>query len=156
MDDRISKKIRLKNYTQKDFVSYQPIVKEIDTSESSIYIDYIKLKEIFRYYHIISDGLKEVFEMYDNSILFQPIILTDLKEEMQKLYWRADIEKLECVTENSTMEDFFYEIGDIIKDKKIFIVRKDFQEHIIVNLYVAESILRRYMLGLTYSPIKSI
>ncbi|NLL06002.1 MAG: serine protease [Clostridiaceae bacterium] len=130
-----------------------PVQLYIKEKETNSYVDFIE-KPI----PLISDKLKQVFEMYEKDIFYKPVMLADVKKMKQNLYWLCipkDIEALSCQSEFK-MDGSLKKL--VISEKKvnfrkIFRITGIIEYIVILNQDVAESILRRDFYGITLKKI---
>lgn len=121
---------------------------EVIEKENAIYIDYLDKPR-----RIVSDALKALLVKYEDNLNFTAIVFTDVEKGSQRVYWLMDVAKKNCISH----ETVYYPDGGIkelvIDPKKveldcIFEVVGQKEFFTIVNLDVAESILRRPFLGI--------
>lgn len=105
--------------------------------------------------NLISDRLKLILESFLPKNIWKPYVFMDMKKEKQEIFWNLEAEiylpdKLEL---NSIGYPHRMQI-DVEKIPRIFrIVQKKGMVFIFLHLSVAESMLRRGILGLDYIPI---
>ncbi len=134
-----------------------PVQLYIKEKEENNYVDFID-KPI----PLISEKLKQVFEMHQKDIFYKPVMLADVKNMKQSLYWLAIPKLIECLSDQSEFKlDGAVKRLVINKNKadlhKIFRVTGVMEYIVIVNQDVAESILRRDFYGITLKKVdKSI
>lgn len=119
-----------------------------------VYVDFIE-----RPISLISDKLKPVIEKYQREVFFKPVILGDRKRMKQEVYWRLIPPSRSCLSEQSE----FYPtktIKKLVLDSRkvtgyhIFQIGGIMEKLIVVDLALAESILRRYPTGVCFQKIE--
>jgi hypothetical protein len=107
---------------------------------------------------IVSDELRRVIEFYDDTVLWKCVPLMDYKMERQETYWLPLIDKIDYLSD----ETEFYGDGSLKKlvlDKekigtqRIFRVNTIREKIVVVNLDIAESILRRSFAGVQLEAV---
>lgn len=110
---------------------------------------------------LVSSQLKELFQKFDAQIFFKPVVLADPKAMRQELYWLINPLSCDCIVAQSE----FNKNGSIkrlvidqckTEGKWIFKVAGIMEHWIIVNLGVAEAILRRELSGVRFIRVDSI
>lgn len=136
-----------------DFV-YSSVFAEVVEKENALYLDYLDKPQ-----RIVSDDLKKLLVKYEDNIDFTAIVFTDVKKGTQRLYWLIDIVKKNCISHETTYtpDGLIKEL--VINPKKveldcIFQVDTDKESFTIVNLDVAESMLRRPFLGFQLQRVR--
>jgi hypothetical protein len=127
---------------------------EVVEKENALYLDYLDKPR-----RIVSDDLKALLAKYEDNLDFTAIVFTDVKKGTQRVYWLMDIVKKNCISHETT----YYPDGQmkelVIDPKKvkldcIFQVDSKKQSFTIVNLDVAESMLRRPFLGIQLQRVR--
>ncbi|MEC0127799.1 hypothetical protein [Paenibacillus pabuli] len=109
---------------------------------------------------LMSDPLKKVIEMYDDDALFKCVVLAHPAEEMQQTYWLLLVDRLECLSD-LTEYDPWGRPSRIIIDRKmakghaVFRIAGIDDQRLVINLDIAESILRRDLWGISLEPLES-
>ncbi|MEC1179998.1 hypothetical protein P9B03_15970 [Metasolibacillus meyeri] len=136
-----------------DFIG-SSVFGEVVEKDNALYLDYLD-----RPRQIVSDALKELLAKYEDSLDFTAMIFTDVEEETQRIYWLMEVAKKNCISSATT----YYPDGTIkelvIDPKKveldcIFRVSSTRESFIVINLEVAESILRRPFIGIQLQRVK--
>lgn len=130
-----------------------PVQLSIKEKEENEYIDFIE-KPV----PIISDKMKQVFEMYQKDIFFKPLVLTDINKMKQDLYWLTIPQKVKCLSEKSEFKRDGSLHRLVIDSKKaspyrVFKIDGILEDFIIINTDTAESILRRDLYGFLLKTI---
>ncbi|MCP1311458.1 hypothetical protein [Paenibacillus tyrfis] len=117
------------------------------------YIDFIE-----RPVPLLSDPLKTVFDRYQPHIYYKLVVLADIKQMKQTLYWIAMPDTLACLSEESE----WHKNGSLktpvldprkVGHYKIFKISDSMADFIVVDLDVAESILRYNPTGIRLKTI---
>lgn len=125
----------------------------VQSSIHNIYPDIID-RPVF----LVSDEIKRVLELYDNSLIFKNVILTDIIYKIQKVYWLVLMEKISCLS-NKAEFDKASNIKKIVldskktEDKKMFLIAGIREVRVVINLDIAESLLRRFFLGVNLEEV---
>ncbi len=127
-----------------DDMPIQILIKEKEESE---YLDFIEKPVL-----MISEKMKQVFEMYQKDIFFKPVVLTDTEKMMQVLYWLTIPQKVKCLSKKSEFNKDGSLRKLVIDSKKaslykVFKIDGILEDFIIVNTDIAESMLRRDLYG---------
>lgn len=145
--------IPLKTDLDDDFVC-SSVFGEVIEKENALYLDYLEKPR-----RIVSEQLKKLLVKYEDNLAFTAIVFTDVKKGTQRIYWLLDIVKKHCISHETT----YYPDGRIkelvINPKKveldcIFQIDSKRESFTIVNLDVAESLLRRPFLGIQLQRVK--
>lgn len=145
--------IPLKTDLDADFVC-SSVFGEVVEKENAVYLDYLEKPR-----RIVSDDLKELLAKYEDNLDFTAIVFTDVKKGTQRVYWLMDIAKKNCISRETT----YYPDGQmkelVIDSKKVelncvFQVDGKKESFTLVNLEVAESMLRRPFLGIQLQRVK--
>lgn len=142
------------NFTKKELDLNHPIIKYVDVTFYTEITDYYFEKILFYNYYFISDEIKKIFEIYEETICFRPIFITNIKHKFQKIYWHVTLPETENIIKNkcSEIKNAVFDI-DRLKEKSIHKIVFQKQEYIAINLFVAESILRRLPIGICLKRI---
>lgn len=140
------------NVAEQDDGAVQYYVKGHSSIE---YVDFIE-----RPIPLITDAVKQVMERYDPKIFFKPVVLADPKRMRQTLYWLV----IPRIVEGLSSKSEFNKTGTlkrlVIDEKKvgdatIFRIDRVLEDQIVINLYVAESLLRRGFKGLRLKRVET-
>jgi len=114
------------------------------------WIDYYEKRNMMESTFFISEKMKKVFETYETDINFSPIMVE------KKKYWKITMKPIEeAMYGNFEKAEDMKLIEDVIKNRNVIMVQYRKRDYIVVNLYVAESMLRQYMLGIKYVKIQN-
>lgn len=125
----------------------------VEGQADSVYPDYIGKPVV-----LVADEVKKVLELHDPELVFKCAILSDPKHSMQKVYWLLLLPRVDCLSERTE----FHKTGAVkrivIDQEKaaghaIFRVRGLLEKHVFIPLDVAESLLRRELLGIRLEKV---
>lgn len=128
----------------------------VQAGKQSVYPDFIDEPVL-----LVSDELKKLLELYDYHLISKCTVLADIEEKTQKLYWLLLLNHIDCLSNQSTF-DKNGQIKDIVingeqaKGKKIFRIQGIKTPLVIINLDVAESILRRNFWGIQLKKLQTV
>ncbi|MDP4180319.1 MAG: serine protease [Bacillota bacterium] len=131
-----------------DTLNDEPVQVFIKEKAENEYIDFIE-KPI----PLITDKIKQVFDMYEKDIFYKPIMLADSKRMKVALYHLIVPQKLNCLSQKSefypdgTLKKLVLDKGKI-ESTKVFSVKGIKEDYLIIELDVVESILRRNSTGI--------
>lgn len=131
-----------------------PLQFYIEDSKEPDYVDFIE-----RPVPLVSDRLRKALQMYHREIFFAPVVLTDLKRALQKLYWYFKPPQVKCISNRTE----FYKNETIKKlvinqaqtsGYRVMQVNHLIQTFILFDLMVVESLLRRGFTGFSLERIE--
>ncbi|WCN36416.1 serine protease [Aneurinibacillus uraniidurans] len=131
-----------------------PPVVQIPVRESGEFVDFIE-----RPLPILSDRMKRVVTMHDPYVPVKLVVLVDRNEGKQEVYWHVMPPHVECLSAKSE----FHRDGTVkrlvleeepIKGYPMFTIAGIRERSIVVNLTVAESLLRRECLGIRLKRVE--
>jgi hypothetical protein len=107
---------------------------------------------------LISAELKELYQKFDPTIFFKPIVLADQEPMRQELYWLIHPPQCDCKSAESEFDkngSLQRLVIDHCKTKGMWLFRvAGIRERlIVVNLGVAECILRREFTGIRFERV---
>lgn len=162
----IPNSIELNLKTDNDYERRQIVEKQYADKVNDVSIVYTKDKKMSFYADVIdtptfliSEKVKEVFINYDDSIIIKCVILSGESSDTKKVYWMPLMDTIDCMSS----ETEFYKNGDLkklvldktkIEDKKIFRVANLKEYPVIINLDIAESLLRRFLSGIDITRVE--
>lgn len=151
-DIRIHTPINLNNY--KSTSNDRGGIYFIELSRNITIVDYIYKKKMFDIHHIVSDQIKEIFELYQDNMEFKAIFITDQKARMQYVYWELVSIPIECKLKEKNMilvpPSFMIEEKN---HKSIFIIKSEKLTYVIVRFDVAETVMGTNPLGIKFLPV---
>lgn len=102
----------------------------------------------------ISEAVKKVFYAYDDTICFKLFFLLNINTDQADLYYTSILPKIDCLKRNK-IDDKLYLNDREIAGQYIFKASGEpFKNGIIVNMEVAESLLRRNLKGFNYQRLE--
>lgn len=164
-DREIKNLIKLRDFTGSQQAIFtkeqQDQLNELSTlfvtgDEGSIYTDIITSPVL-----LISDALKKVFELYEHTIIYKTVVLSNIKEETQRVYHMAltdiigGLRDQTVFYKTSEQKDLVLD-GNKLQGHNIFQISKVMGHSLIVSLDVAESILRRDFIGISLQEIEVV
>ncbi|MDO3675714.1 hypothetical protein [Paenibacillus ehimensis] len=131
----------------------EQMVLQFYTQGKGEYIDFIE-----RPIPLVSDALKAIFDRYQPHVYYKLVVLADIKAMKQTLYWITVPDTLACLSEESE----WHKNGSLktpvldprkVGHYKIFKISDSMADFIVVDLDVAESILRYNPKGIRLKKI---
>ena len=109
---------------------------------------------------LISDAVKQLVEKYVPNMPFKAVVLTDMPKLMQTLYWLVIPPRVRCL---SAQTEFHLDgtLKKLVIDEQLAAPYSFFQiegikeQFIVVNIELAESILRRDFRGIRLQKIQT-
>ena len=153
-DDRIRKPLGLNNYIMQGTNDSNGLVIYEDFTAATKMVDYIQKRFLFNTNHIVSDMVKEVFSLYEQDLKSNVIFVFDPIKNKQYVYWEVKCDPIECLEYKKAMT--FKNLilnANKINNRKIFSINLEKQNYIIVRFDVAESIMRRFPLGIKFLDV---
>ncbi|ERI09430.1 hypothetical protein [Aneurinibacillus aneurinilyticus] len=119
------------------------------------YIDFIE-----RPVPLASDKLKSILTTYDPHLYVKWVIVADRKRTRQEKYWLFIPPCVECLSDRSEFHKNGTSKRLVIDERKVgsqpvFTIAGIRESYILVNLAVAESVLRRGMLGIRFTRVET-
>ncbi|WP_058485600.1 imm11 family protein [Defluviitalea phaphyphila] len=128
----------------------------VESNKNNFYPDVIDTP-IF----LVSDNIKKLIECYDDSPINKCVVLTDSILKEQRIYWLMLLDKIDCLSEktefkkDNTLKKLVLDKKKI-GNKKIFRIDGIVEKIVVVNLDIAESLLRRFLSGIELTKIESV
>lgn len=120
----------------------------------------------FQGYIFVNTQVKKVLELYETEMSFKQVVFLDCKVKVSKYYWMILLSPLDCLSTKAKV-GFDQSIKELvlkqsrIKGKNIVIVSMVKDTHnphirkaLVVSLAVAESLLRRKIVGIICKELK--
>lgn len=127
----------------------------VEGHADSVYPDYIGKPVV-----LVADELKKVLERHDPELACKCAVLSDPKNSMQKIYWLLLLPRVDCLSDRSVF-DKTGAVKRIVIDRAkanghaVFRVQGLLEKHVFINLDVAESLLRKELLGIKLEKVES-
>ncbi|WCF09233.1 hypothetical protein NDS46_04840 [Paenibacillus thiaminolyticus] len=126
----------------------------VEGQADSVYPDYIGKPVV-----LVADEVKKVLELHDPKLVFKCAILSDPKHSMQKVYWLLLLPRVDCLSERTEFQKTGAVKRIVIDQAKaaghaIFRVQGLLEKHVFIPLDVAESLLRRELLGIRLEKVE--
>lgn len=153
-DDRAVSGKRV-DYSNPAFRGEEPFVTWLELKQDERLPDFLwggsRTQPIF----CVSDEMKGILDYYGCLTDAVPVFLTDVQYRSQKVYWRIDLQKQDCLVQE------LYAGGEQLKFRSMpgpydymFQAVNERVWYPIVSLELAENLLRRHMYGLCFYPVR--
>lgn len=125
----------------------------IEPSLETIFTDIISVPFL-----LISQKVKDTIKMYGDEVVYKEVILLDKKNEWEQVYYLPIMEE-NCEIEMTYMERdedrlFHKDLPQWIDGRNIFWITQKGERHTVINLDLAESLLRRNVMGLDLKEVR--
>ncbi|MCR8979565.1 serine protease [Brevibacillus laterosporus] len=126
----------------------------IQQREHVTYVDFIQ-----RPFPLLSDRLKQLVVKYVPKMLCKAVVLADREQMRQDLYWVFVPPRIDCLSDktefyqDNTMKRLILDQNKIGR-RSFFRINGIREEHLVVNLGLAESILRRDFTGIQLQKVE--
>lgn len=109
--------------------------------------------------YLVSDQVKKVFDVYEDDMVFKTVTIAHKERETIWVYHHLLLERLDAFAE----ETEFYTNGSIkrlvldpekIGDHKVFLLNDKRFPNPLISLEVAESLLRRKVMGIIFKEVE--
>ena len=130
-----------------------PLQLQITGQDNTEYVDFIE-----RPLPLLSDRLKELWQVYEKRAAFAPLILADVRRGVQYVYWSLTPPKLQCLSsstefnQNATLKKLVIN-SMAVSGFRLFQIDQVMENLLIVNLLVLESMLRRNFTGFKFTKV---
>lgn len=109
--------------------------------------------------YMVSDVVKKVIELYEDEVAFKKIILIHKEEERQLVYHHLLLKEVGALHEKTVyypngMEKHMVLDQEKIGDKKAFLLADSLRKSPVVRQDVAESLLRRHVIGIRFQEVE--
>ena len=153
-DARIPNPLSLK-IEEKKLQLKKPMVINVGKTKKNVPTDLIVSRILFNSYFFLSDELKLLFNLYDDTLKMIPMLM--INNNLRLPYWMLEMEATANVVVNKFLKIHDMVINEeLVKNKPIHKIHYDKQTYILVNLYVVESILRRYPSGVFFQAVRTV
>lgn len=108
--------------------------------------------------YMLSDKFKQIIEKYQADLVWKPAVLANTQTMSQKLYWMLLADEVDCLStrsewnKNGTLKKMVLD-EQKIGERKIFKVQGSLTHEVIVDLDVAECILKFNLAGIQLHKI---
>lgn len=151
-DNRIMDRFELVNISKSMFAGLssegeEPMQFFIKENSRKDYVDFTDRPVI-----LVSDRFKEVLEIYCEQTVYFPVVLFEIKRDVQKLYWYLKPPKVDCLSEqtefhkNGTLKRLVIK-PDLAAGHRVFQIDRILENYMVIDLMVLESLLRRGYIG---------
>ncbi|AKG37732.1 hypothetical protein VK70_12500 [Paenibacillus durus ATCC 35681] len=109
---------------------------------------------------MVSDELKNIFEIYQPNINWKLVVLANVRQLTQKLYWVPKLNQVDCLSQqsewhkNGILKKMVID-REAIRTYKICNVRGSLAQETIVDLDVAECLLKFNMSGFRLQQVET-
>lgn len=106
---------------------------------------------------LVSPMVRDVIKMYGDKVVFKEVILLSTEKGFEELYYLPVMEETDQInllyvkTRQNDIQQT--QIPEWVGERNIFWVRKKGKRHTIINLDLAESLLRRNAVGLELKEV---
>ncbi|MEJ8553215.1 hypothetical protein [Tepidibacter sp. Z1-5] len=164
-DNEIGNSIKLRDFQSNKHMVFtknqESALNDVSTifvigDEDSIYTDFIE-NPVF----LISKELKKVFEMHEHTLIYKTVVLSNIEQQIQKVYHMVLTDIIDAISEKTTYYKNNWEENIVLDKSKIqnhniFQIKGVTKNYFIVSLDVAESILRRGFVGVSFEEVEVI
>ena len=101
--------------------------------------------------------IKQLLEIYDETLEFYPIFLCDNKQMQSVVYWRCVKTALDCIVKGKykNIDDVVFQKNKI-GERFLFRVLFEKQEYFIFDTVLMENILRKEAIGFYFQEVKQL
>lgn len=121
------------------------------------YLDFIESPRT-----MVSDKIKRILEKSNPKTVFKQVVIIDESKKQQLIYWLFSLDEIEFMADTCKCGKLNFEklMIDHQKVKKhgyaFFVVMSVYEPYLVVNLEIAEKILRTNPVGIRFERIKAI
>lgn len=162
-DKRIQNRVRFRDIESSTHMEFEPEefeqIQDISVlfmlgDEDSIYPDVIETP-VF----MVSDRLKNLIADYDSQVEYRRVVMNQVKENRQRIYWLLLTERIDCLDASSEKYPNGWDKRIVLNRERIGMRRifkaKGMQTpKVFVHLDVSESILRRDFAGILFKSVE--
>jgi len=124
----------------------------IESSTETVFTDIISFPFL-----LVSSKVKDTIQMYGDKVVFKETILLDAKNQTDKVYYLPVMQENSKIklayamkTKNSVCNK---NVPEWVNERNIFWISEKGKRHTIINLDLAESLLRRKAIGLQLKEV---
>lgn len=128
----------------------------VESNKRNLYLDFLEFPV-----PLLSTVLKDIFFSYMPQMPCSCVLLSDQKLRKQHTYWIFELEHIECLSDytvrhpDGTLKNIVVDKAKV-EDRTIFRINGGIQKPLIIRGDVAESILRRSLLGVRLEYVRHI
>lgn len=167
----IKERIDIKDLNEKNIYKIKDF-NAFHIKESSYNIEFLDILD--RQLYLISDKLMELLTKFDETLSSKKVTLIDIKNKAQKNYHLPILEEIDAMSTNT--EIYFYKEKinpeiienpietnlikklvlnkEKIKGRQIFRIKKVIKPLVVIDLHIAEAILRREFDGISLKKVE--
>lgn len=133
------------------------IVEDLDATIYKVH-DLRKLKSLdyIKSMDIISNRFKQLLDLFLPERAWRPCVFVDTEKVEQEAFWHLSIEDYMPEEVEFHNDGFIFKIKVSMDTPRIFRLKHKRGTFIIVHVSIAESVLRRNILGLEFMPIQTM
>ena len=111
---------------------------------------------------MVSDKIKKILEESNPKTVFKQVVINDESQKQQLTYWLFSLDEIDFMAATCKCDRLNFEklIIDHQKVKKhgcaFFVIMSVYEPYLVVNLEIAEKILRTNPVGIRFERIKAI
>ncbi len=128
------------------------LVYRINPTENIIFTDIISFPFL-----LVSPMVRSVIKMYGDKVVFKEVILLSAEKGFEEVYYLPVMEETDQINllYVKTRQNYIQQtkIPEWVGERNIFWVRKNGKRYTIINLDLAESLLRRNAVGLELKEV---
>lgn len=127
------------------------------TEPNQYYLDFMESPR-----RMVSDNIKKILEESNPKTIFKQVVINDDAQKQQLTYWLFSLDEIDFMADTSTRDKLNFDklIIDHQKVKQhgyaFFVIMSVFEPYLVVNLAIAEKILRTNPVGVRLERIKAI
>jgi len=124
-------------------------------NEGMVFIDII-----VKPFLLLAKEIKYIVSKYQPGIVFKEIALMEPKNEINRLYYLAILEELDCLHESNVFNRVKTRferpvlISEVIKDQCFFKIAGTNKTHYVIRQDLVESLIRRQVRGMQLTPVE--
>jgi hypothetical protein len=127
----------------------------VNGDEDSVWPDFIERPVV-----LVSDMIKQVMSMHDERAIFKSAVLNHVKLLKQSAYWLLLADRLDCLSDRTEFDKAgrvqrLVLDADRAEGHAVFRVAGIVETWLVINLDVAESLLRRRTFGMKLRKIET-
>lgn len=124
----------------------------IEPSQETVFTDIVSIPFL-----LVSQMVKDTIKMYGDRVVFKETILVDSKNQREQVYYLPIMEENPDIGMADITGDKKRDYKDIpqwVNERNIFWIRQRGEQHTIISLDLAESLLRRNAVGLALKEVR--
>ena len=146
-----SPKLHKLTRSQIDNISLTKILYVKERAYNSEYSDYLET------YMLVSEKLKRIMSKYQSNAIFKTVVLIERKINRQEIYYLISAPLIQCASDQTVYNKQGQVKEFVLDEEKVGHARifkaDNYENHVLVRLDVAESILRRDSYGVSFDRV---